>query len=56
MTNVRPEDEEWEMTIHYLDGTTSKPKKVKGLGAALEYEERQTRNRKVEKVTGKRVK
>lgn len=55
MRDVPQDQEVWEMVIVYIDGTQSAPKRVKGLGNALDFEEKQTRKRNVSMVKSKRI-
>lgn len=56
MRDVPQDQEEWEMTVVFEDGTKAKPKTVKGLGNALDFEEKQTRKKNVSHVDSKRTK
>lgn len=55
MRDVPQDREVWEMTVVKIDGTRLPVKRVKGLGNALDYEEKQTRKRDVSHVESKRV-
>lgn len=56
MRDVPQDQEVWEMTVHLTDGTVMPVKKVKGLGNALDFEEKMTRKKHVSHVESKRIK
>lgn len=55
MRPMLPEDEMWELTPVYKDGTEGKTIKVKGLGQSLSREEKIMRNRNVRFVKSKLI-